>query len=194
MLRNIVIAVLLALGIYSYYITTRLHTTQKELDRIENNLTYYQNLQSTIQEENRVLQLTIDDLTNTNDSILNKLENTRKELNIKDKQLQSEAYVKTVIKDSIRTVVKEKDFNALLTLNELTNVTVSKTDSILNVKLDITNEQFLYVRKRKVYKNKYKNGWQRFWHFDWKKVEVSYYQIHNSNPIIKVKETRVVEL
>lgn len=194
MLRNIVIAVLLALGIYSYYITTRLHTTQKELDRIENNLTYYQNLQSTIQEENRVLQLTIDDLTNTNDSILNKLENTRKELNIKDKQLQSEAYVKTVIKDSIRTVVKEKDFNALLTLNELTNVTVSKTDSILNVKLDITNEQFLYVRKRKVYKNKYKNGWQRFWHFDWKKVEVSDYQIHNSNPIIKVKETRVVEL
>lgn len=194
MLRNIVIAVLLALGIYSYYITTRLHTTQKELDRIENNLTYYQNLQSTIQEENRVLQLTIDDLTNTNDSILNKLENTRKELNIKDKQLKSEAYVKTVIKDSIRTVVKEKDFNALLTLNELTNVTVSKTDSILNVKLDITNEQFLYVRKRKVYKNKYKNGWQRFWHFDWKKVEVSDYQIHNSNPIIKVKETRVVEL
>lgn len=194
MLRNIVIAVLLALGIYSYYITTRLHTTQKELDRIENNLTYYQNLQSTIQEENRVLQLTIDDLTSTNDSILNKLENTRKELNIKDKQLQSEAYVKTVIKDSIRTVVKEKDFNALLTLNELTNVTVSKTDSILNVKLDITNEQFLYVRKRKVYKNKYKNGWQRFWHFDWKKVEVSDYQIHNSNPIIKVKETRVVEL
>lgn len=194
MLRNIVIAVLLALGIYSYYITNRLHTTQKELDRIENNLTYYQNLQSTIQEENRVLQLTIDDLTNTNDSILNKLENTRKELNIKDKQLQSEAYVKTVIKDSIRTVVKEKDFNALLTLNELTNVTVSKTDSILNVKLDITNEQFLYVRKRKVYKNKYKNGWQRFWHFDWKKIEVSDYQIHNSNPIIKVKETRVVEL
>lgn len=194
MLRNIVIAVLLALGIYGYYITNRLHTTQKELDRIENNLTYYQNLQSTIQEENRVLQLTIDDLTYTNDSILNKLENTRKELNIKDKQLQSEAYVKTVIKDSIRTVVKEKDFNALLTLNELTNVTVSKTDSILNVKLDITNEQFLYVRKRKVYKNKYKNGWQRFWHFDWKKIEVSDYQIHNSNPIIKVKETRVVEL
>lgn len=194
MLRNIVIAVLLALGIYSYYITNRLHTTQKELDRIENNLTYYQNLQSTIQEENRVLQLTIDDLTNTNDSILNKLENTRKELNIKDKQLQSEAYVKTVIKDSIRTVVKEKDFTALLTLNELTNVTVSRTDSILDVKLDITNEQYLYVRKRKVYKNKYKNGWQRFWHFDWKKVEVSDYQIHNSNPIIKVKETRVVEL
>ena len=194
MLRNIVIAVLLALGIYSYYITNRLHTTQKELDRIENNLAYYQNLQSTIQEENRVLQLTIDDLTNTNDSILNKLENTRKELNIKDKQLQSEAYVKTVIKDSIRTVVKEKDFTALLTLNELTNVTVSRTDSILDVKLDITNEQYLYVRKRKVYKNKYKNGWQRFWHFDWKKVEVSDYQIHNSNPIIKVKETRVVEL
>ena len=194
MLRNIVIAVLLALGIYSYYITNRLHTTQKELDRIENNLTYYQNLQSTIQEENRVLQLTIDDLTNTNDSILNKLENTRKELNIKDKQLQSEAYVKTVIKDSIRTVVKEKDFTALLTLNELTNVTVSRTDSILDVKLDITNEQYLYVRKRKVYKNKYKNGWQRFWHFDWKKVEVSDYQIHNSNPIVKVKETRVVEL
>ena len=194
MLRNIVIAVFVALGIYSYYTTNKLLKTERELERVENNLTYYQNLQSSTVEENRVLQLTIDDLKYTNDSILTKLESTREQLNIKDKQLKSEAYVKTVIKDSIRTVVEDKDFTALLTLNGLTNVTVSKQDSILDVKLDITNEQYLYVKRKKVYKRKYKNGWQRFWHFDWKKVEVNEYQIHNSNPIIKVKETRVIEL
>lgn len=194
MLKNIIIAVLLALGIYSYYTTNKLIKTEKKLDRIENNLAYYQSLTSTSNEENKVLKMTIDELQNTNDSILTKLEDTRDMLNIKDKQLKSEAYVKTVIKDSIQTIVKEQDFTSLLVLNGLTNVTVSKKDSVLNVKLDITNEQFLYVKRRRVYKNKYKNGWQRFWHFDWKKIYSTEYEIYNSNPIIKVKETRVVEL
>lgn len=194
MLRKIIIAVLLALGIYSYYTTNKLMKTEKKLDRIENNLAYYQSLTSTSNEENKVLKMTIDELQNTNDSILTKLEDTRDMLNIKDKQLKSEAYVKTVIKDSIQTIVKEQDFTSLLVLNGLTNVTVSKKDSVLNIKLDITNEQFLYVKRRRVYKNKYKNGWQRFWHFDWKKIDSTEYEIYNSNPIIKVKETRVVEL
>ena len=194
MLKKIIIGLCLALGIYSYYTTTKLQDTRKELERIENNLTYYQGLTSKEHEQNRVLQLTIDDLTYSNDSLIQKLEQIREELDIKSKDIKSEAYVKTVIKDSIRTVVEDKDFTALLTLNGLTNVTVSKQDSILDVKLDITNEQYLYVKRKKVYKRKYKNGWQRFWHFDWKKIEVNEYQIHNSNPIIKVKETRVIEL
>ena len=61
--------------------------------------------------------------------------------------------------EKFRAVVEDKDFTALLTLNGLTNVTVSKQDSILDVKLDITNEQYLYVKRKKVYKRKYKNGW-----------------------------------
>lgn len=33
-----------------------------------------------------------------------------------------------------------------------------------------------------------------FFHFDWKKIRTKKYQIVNSNPIIKVTDTRVIEL
>lgn len=194
MLNKLYILLIFTLGIYGYIITGKLQDTRDQLNTTENNLAYYESLTSTTDKENRVLQLTVDKLQTANDSLLNKLDQTRKELNIKDKEIKSGAYIKTVIKDSIHTVVKDKDFKKLLQLNPLTLITVEKTDSLLNVRLDLQNEQYLYVRRKKVYKNSYKNGWQRFWHFDWKKREISEYIIHNTNPLIKVNETRVVEL
>lgn len=194
MLNKLYILLIFTLGIYGYIITGKLQDTRDQLNNTENNLAYYESLTSTSNKENRVLQLTINQLQTANDSLLNKLDQTRKELKIKDNEIKSGAYIKTVIKDSIRTVVEDKDFKKLLQLNPLTLITVQKTDSLLNVKLDIQNEQYLYVRRKKVYKNSYKNGWQRFWHFDWKKREISEYEIYNTNPLIKVNETRVVEL
>lgn len=194
MLNKLYILLIFTLGIYGYIITGKLQDTRDQLNTTENNLAYYESLTSTSNKENRVLQLTINQLQTANDSLLNKLDQTRKELNIKDKEIKSGAYIKTVIKDSIHTVVKDKDFKKLLQLNPLTLITVEKTDSLLNVKLDLQNEQYLYVRRKKVYKNTYKNSWQRFWHFDWKKREISEYTIYNTNPLIKVNETRVVEL
>lgn len=194
MLNKLYILLIFTLGIYGYIITGKLQDTRDQLNTTENNLAYYESLTSTSDKQNRVLQLTINQLQTANDSLLNKLDQTRKELKIKDSEIKSGAYIKTVIKDSIHTVVKDKDFKKLLQLNPLTLITVEKTDSLLNVKLDLQNEQYLYVRRKKVYKNIYKNGWQRFWHFDWKKREISEYQIYNTNPLIKVNETRVVEL
>lgn len=194
MLNKLYILLIFTLGIYGYIITGKLQDTRDQLNTTENNLAYYESLTSTSNKQNRVLQLTINQLQTANDSLLNKLDQTRKELNIKDNEIKSGAYIKTVIKDSIHTVVKDKDFKKLLQLNPLTLITVEKTDSLLNVKLDLQNEQYLYVRRKKVYKNTYKNGWQRFWHFDWKKREISEYTIYNTNPLIKVNETRVVEL
>lgn len=194
MLNKLYILLIFTLGIYGYIITGKLQDTRDQLNNTENNLAYYESLTSTSNKENRVLQLTINQLQTANDSLLNKLDQTRKELKIKDNEIKSGAYIKTVIKDSIRTIVEDKDFKKLLQLNPLTLITVQKTDSLLNVKLDIQNEQYLYVRRKKVYKNSYKNGWQRFWHFDWKKREISEYEIYNTNPLIKVNETRVVEL
>ena len=194
MLNKLYILLIFTLGIYGYIITGKLQDTRDQLNTTENNLAYYESLTSTSNKENRVLQLTVNQLQTANDSLLNKLDQTRKELKIKDSEIKSGAYIKTVIKDSIHTIVKDKDFKKLLQLNPLTLIAVQKTDSLLNVKLDIQNEQYLYVRRKKVYKNTYKNGWQRFWHFDWKKHEISEYEIYNTNPLIKVNETRVVEL
>lgn len=185
---------LLTIGFVYFY--NGYEKAQEELQKLSNNLVYYQNLTSNIETENRTLQLTVDQLQNSRDSVINKLSEQAKQLDIKDKELVQAQYQKQLVKDSIKVIVHETNINfkEVLKMNEQTFITVSRTDSILDVKLDLTNEQFLYIKKKKVYRNQYKNGWVRFWHFDWKKVEVNEYQIHNSNPIIKVKETRVIEL
>lgn len=60
------------------------------------------------------------------------------------------------------------------------------------MKLDLKNTQYLYVFKKKQYKNK-KNFIQRLFTFDWKK-EVRYkYDIVNTNDLINTNDVRVVE-
>ena len=71
---------------------------------------------------------------------------------------------------------------------------VSRKDSILKATLDIKNQQILFVEEKKEYKNKYRNAFVRFFHFDWKRIRTKKYQIVNSNPIIKVTDTRIIEL
>jgi len=56
------------------------------------------------------------------------------------------------------------------------------------------NTQTLFVIESKEYRKQYKNGWKRFWHFDWHKVYRRKYIIENSNPAIKVTDTRVIEI
>jgi hypothetical protein len=96
----------------------------------------------------------------------------------------------------VKTVIKEKliDFNEELKLNDLTTIIVSRKDSILTAKIDIKNQQIIFIEDKKEYKRSYKNWLLRFFHFDFKKIHTKKYQIVNSNPLIKVTDTRIIEL
>ena len=168
----------------------------KEIERITANIRAYQEMINSKEANSRVLQLTIDELREVNDSLLDQAKQVQKELRIKDKNLTQVQVINTESKDSIKTIIKYKhpDFSETLKLNSLTTILVSRRDSVLSAKLHILNQQVLFVEERKEYKRKYKNGWVRFWHFDWKKIRVKKYQIQNSNPIIKITDTRIVEL
>lgn len=98
--------------------------------------------------------------------------------------------------DSAKTIIKPQviDFNEKLQLNELTTIIINRKDSILTAILDLRNQQILFVEQKKQFRNQYKNWFQRFIHFDWKKDYIRKYQIHNSNDLIKVTETRVIEI
>jgi hypothetical protein len=99
------------------------------------------------------------------------------------------------MKDTITKIItKEVDFKEDLKLNPLTTITVERKDSILTAILDLRNSQVLFVEEKKEYRNKYKNGFWRFLHFDWKKDRIRKYQIYNSNDLIKVTDTRIVEV
>lgn len=191
-----------AVGLISLLIATifiqhnQLQEKNAELNRATSNVRAYQDLVSNNQERNRTLQLTIEELNHSNDSLLLQLKQTQKELKIKDKNLTNANVINTEIKDSVKTVIKKEaiDFKEELKLNPLTTIIVERKDSILTAKIDLKNQQTILIYKKKEYKNFYKSSWVRFWHFDWKRIETKEYQIVNTNPLIKVTGTRIVEV
>lgn len=193
---------IVAVGLVSLLIATvfvqhnQLQKKDTEINRITSNVRTYQDIVSNNQNNNRTLQLTIEELNHSNDSLLLQLKQTQKELKIKDKNLTNANVINTEIKDSVKTVIKKEaiDFKEELKLNPLTTIIVERKDSILTAKIDLKNQQTILIYKKKKYKNFYKNGWVRFWHFDWKKIETKEYQIVNTNPLIKVTGTRIVEV
>lgn len=191
-----------AVGLISLLIATifiqhnQLQEKNAELNRATSNVRAYQDLVSNNQEHNRTLQLTIEELNYSNDSLLLQLKQTQKELKIKDKNLTDASVINTEVKDSVKIVIKKEaiDFEEELKLNPLTTIIVRRKDSILTAKIDLKNQQTILIYKKKEYKNFYKNGWVRFWHFDWRRIETKEYQIVNTNPLIKVTGTRIVEV
>lgn len=193
---------LVAVGFISLLIATiffqhnSLQKKNKEIDRITNNVRAYEELASNKEAHNRVLQLTIEELNTSKDSLIQQVNKIKKDNKIKDQNLTNINVINTEIKDTVKTVIKHKliDFKEELKLNSLTTIIVSRKDSILTAKIDIKNQQTIFVEEKKEYRNKYKNGWVRFWHFDFKKIRTKKYQIINSNPLIKVTDTRIIEL
>ena len=193
---------IVAVGFVSLLIATilfqnnQLSKKNKEIDRITNNIKAYESIATDKEAHNRVLQLTINELNYSKDSLVQYINQVKKENKVKDKNLTSASVINTEIKDSVKTVIKREaiDFEEELKLNELTTIIVSKKDSILAAKIDIKNQQTIFVTETKEYKNTYRNVWVRFWHFDFKKIRPQKYQIVNSNPLIKVTDTRVVEV
>lgn len=191
-----------AVGLISLLIATifvqhnQLQKKDTEINRITSNVRTYQDIVSNNQNNNRTLQLTIEELNHSNDSLLLQLKQTQKQLKIKDKNLTDASVINTEIKDSVKTVIKKEaiDFKEELKLNPLTTIIVERKDSILTAKIDLKNQQTIFVEEKKEYLNQYKNGFIRFLHFDWKRIRTRKYTIKNSNPIIKVINTRVVEI
>ena len=194
-IRLVTIGIISLLTVTIFVLGGQLKDKQNEIDRLSNNIQAYEQLVTNKEQTNTVLQLTINELNNSKDSLIQEIQQTKKKLNVKNKNLVQAQVINTVIKDTVTKVITvDRNFNETLKINPLTTIKVSRTDSILMAKIDIQNQQILFIEEKKVYKNKYKNGWIRFWHFDWKKIRVRKYQIQNSNPLIRVTDTRIIEV
>lgn len=176
---------------------------QKKVNTLDNQVaTALSNTQTWIDianeraDKSRVLQLTLDDFKHTNDSLIKLSKDQQKKLKIKDNQLRQVASTETIIRDTITEVIpsKNKDFSIELKPNQLTTIKVARKDSIFTHTMEILNHQDLFVYENKVYRRQYKNWFQRLIHFDFKKDKISKYQIVNSNNLIKVLDTRVINI
>lgn len=193
----LLIGIIISLGLFVGYQTKRLKLKDIELASAINNKEFYESLTSRTMDKNIVLQLTIDQLQTTNDSVLQEVNKLRKELKIKNKELKNVVVIETQIRDTDSVYIASKtiDFPPTeIKFNELTKVIISRTDSVLKSSIDVRNKQTLFVIPTKQYRNKYKNWFKRFIHFDWKKDKVNTYIIANSNDLLKITDTRVVEI
>ena len=179
-----------------------LHNQNKKLSQsletAQNNIEAYQGLLSDSQQASNVLKLTVEQLQNSNDSVLHKLDSVRNELKIKPKQLHTAA-TQTQVLNVIGSkgvggniIVKDSIYTDSILYNPLTKVKYTIGNDTVNRAIDLRNEQYLYVYTKREYKNK-KNFFKRLFTLDFKKVTKYKYNIVNTNDLLKSKDVRIVE-
>ena len=195
-IKVLIIIVFSLLFINNIRLQNKVNSLDKELARSINNASTWENIANSNIDNNNTLELTIQEYKNSNDSLIKVINDQQENLKIKDNQLYQIASTETIIRDTIveKIPINDTDFTIELKPNQLTTITVSRKDSIFTHTMEILNRQDLFIYTKKVYRNQYKNFFQRLIHFDFKKDKVNRYQIINSNDLIKVIDTRVINI
>lgn len=195
-IKVLIIIAFSLLFINNIRLQNKVNSLDKELARSINNASTWENIANSNIDNNNTLKLTIQEYKNSNDSLIKVINDQQEKLNIKDNQLYQITSTETVIRDTIveKIPINDTDFTIELKPNQLTTITVSRKDSILTHTMEILNRQDLFIYTKKVYRNQYKNFFQRLIHFDFKKDKINKYQIVNSNDLIKVIDTRVINI
>ena len=198
-LLSLLVGLLVVFSINIYKQNKRL---SKSLEMAQNNIEAYQGILNGSQQANNVLKLDMSQLQNVNDSLIHKIDSVRKELKLKPKVIRTTATQTQTIyvtaskgvrgQDIIKTIQKDTIYKDTILINPLTKIDYTIGKDTVSVNLDIKNQQFLYVYKKRQYKNK-KSFIKRLFTLDFKKIDVYKYQIVNTNDIIKTSDVRVIE-
>lgn len=168
-------------------------------ERAEANVKAYSMSLSKEGEKNTALQLTVDQLGYFKDSVLQKLDNTRKELKIKDKNLKalqslSSSFSRTdtiILKDTlfkeaslaIDTVLGDKWYNVRLGL---------KYPSTIVIKPHFKSEKHIIVSSRKETVNPPKKFF--LFRLFQKKMTVVHIDIKEKNPHVENETSKYIEI
>ena len=189
------VGLLLSFSINTYKQNKKL---SESLQQSQNNVEAYQELYNDSQQASSVLKLTIDQLQNSKDSVIQKLDSVRKELKLKPKQIKTAA-TQTQVINVIKSkgvkgdiLVKDTIYTDSIQYNPLTTVHYTIGKDTVSIGLNVENTQYLYIYTTKEYKNK-KNFIKRLFTLDFKKVKKYKYKIVNTNDLLKNDDVRIVE-
>ncbi len=170
----------------------------ESLEMSQNNVEAYQELYNDSQQASNVLKLTVEQLQNSKDSVIQKLDSVRKELKIKPKHIKTAA-TQTQVINVIKSkgvkgdiLVKDTIYTDSIQYNPLTTVHYTIGKDTVSIGLNVENTQYLYIYTTKEYKNK-KNFIKRLFTLDFKKVKKYKYKIVNTNDLLKNDDVRIVE-
>lgn len=193
----IILVSLLAVSAYILY--NRNQNLKEELSISMSNQKAFIAENSSLKEENRVFKFTVEQLNYYNDSILQKMDEVRKELKIKDKDLKQMQYLLSeatkkdtiVFRDTlfreptldIDTLVGDKWYSIRLGLKYPNLITTNPT---------FISEKYIIVNKKKETINPPK----KFFLFRWfqRKHWVMEVNIKEKNPYIKEVNNKFVEI
>ena len=85
--KLIAVIIIMILAAFCFYKQKQLDEANNRIDILQNNYEYYLNKSVGIEEDNRVLQLTIEDYKETKDSLIQEIQATQKKLGIKNKKV-----------------------------------------------------------------------------------------------------------
>lgn len=180
-----------------------LYSLKKKVGRLEEknklaieNVKAYDSLLDSINGENRVFKLTVEQLGYFNDSILLKMKSALKELKIKEKEVQQLQYQNKVLSkiDTIfvRDTIFPKDFHLDTIVGDKwvsTSLELSYPGEIvINPKVEL--ESFCFIRSKRETINPPK----KFFLFRWfqKKQTINTVTIKENNPYVINKEQRYI--
>lgn len=168
----------------------------KNLDIYNSNQKAFIAENASLKEEQRVFQFTIDQLNYYNDSLLQEMNNVRKELNIKDKNLNTIEYINSVI-------------NKIDTLIFRDTLFISNKDTVLGdqwytLNLNITYPNTIIISPKFIsdkyiitsYKKETINPPKKWWilRLFQKKHKVVRVEIVEKNPYIENKQQRFIQI
>ena len=181
------------------YIWNERQDLKKEVCALRNNQKAFITENSSLKDESRAFKFTIEQLNYYNDSILQKMNNVRKELKIKDKNIKQLQYLlsvstkkdtvlftDTIFRDkslALDTIIGDKWYNIRLGL---------KYPNLIYTEPTFTSEKYIIVNKKKETVNPPK----KFFLFRWfqRKHWVMEVHIKEKNPYIKEIDNKFVEI
>ena len=172
----------------------------ESLEMAQNNIEAYQGSLAGSQQANNVLQLSVEDLHQQNDILLQKLDSVAKSNKIKPKEINTAATQKQTLDvnegkevgGQLKEILKDTTYTDSIQYNDLTKVYYTIGNDTVWVGIKLENTQYLYVYTTKEYKNK-KSFLKRLFTLDFKKVKKEKYDIINTNSLLKTSDVRVVE-
>lgn len=175
-------------------------TLSESLKNAQNNIEAYQGYINDSQQANNVLKLDVKRLSQQNDEILQQLDSVRKELKIKSSQITTAATQNQTlhvnsskgVRGDLIDTIKDTVYTDTIRFNNLTSVYYSISRDTVSMELNLQNKQYLYVYKKREYKNK-KSFIKRLFTFDFKKICKDKYMILNTNDLLKSEDVRIVE-
>ena len=170
-------------------------------ERAEANVKAYSSQLSTSKTQNTALRLTIDQLEYYKDSVLKELDETRKELNIKDKNLKALQSVKSSFtkKDTVRIIQTDTLFREpsldidTIIGDEWYNMRLGfKYPSMVAIKPYFKSEKHIIVSSKKETVNPPK----KFFLFRWfqRKHNVLHIDIIEKNPYVENQSSKYIEI